>query len=147
MRKFFGLIISIVVCFALSIAQAGIVEPVYKQFKSPNLDNEDDNPSTVSVRITPDGKKVFAMSHLRKGQRTGEADFITSEEGDAIYIYNLTTPFDISTMDVTNRIVVDTNNLGDDLGGNGNQKKIIEFFYELCLFIFTNKSLSHTICC
>ena len=31
-------------------------------------------------------------------------------------------------MDVTNRIVVDTNNLGDDLGGNGNQKKIIEFF-------------------
>ena len=91
MRKFFGLIISIVVCFALSIAQAGIVEPVYKQFKSPNLDNEDDNPSTVSVRITPDGKKVFAMSHLRKGQRTGEADFITSEEGDAIYIYNLTT--------------------------------------------------------
>ena len=128
MRKFFGLIIFALVCFALSIAQAGIVEPVYKQFKSPNLDNEDDNPSTVSVRITPDGKKVFAMSHLRKGQRTGEADFITSEEGDAIYIYNLTTPFDISTMDVTNRIVVDTNNLGDDLGGNGNQKKIIEFF-------------------
>ena len=121
MRKFFGLIIFIVVCFALSIAQAGIVEPVYKQFKSPNLDNEDDNPSTVSVRITPDGKKVFAMSHLRVGQRDG-SNFVTSEEGDGIYIYNLTTPFDISTMDVTNRTVVDTNNLGDDLGGNGNQK-------------------------
>ena len=69
MRKFFVLIIFALVCFALSIAQDGIVEPVYKQFKSPNLDNEDDNPSTVSVRITPDRKKVFAMSHLRKGSK------------------------------------------------------------------------------
>ena len=84
MRKFFGLIIFAVVCFALSIAQAGIVEPVYKQFKSPNLDNEDDNPSTVSVRITPDGKKVFAMSHLRVGQRDG-SDFVTPD-GNIHYV-------------------------------------------------------------
>ena len=126
MRKFFGLIIFIVVCFALSTAQAEIVEPVYKQFKSPNLDNEDDYPSTVSVRITPDGKKVFAMSHLRKGQRDG-SDFVTPDVGQEIYIYNLTTPFDISTMDVANRTIVNTQGLGDDSDGNGNQKKIIEF--------------------
>ena len=66
MRKFFGLIISIVVCFALSIAQAGIVEPVYKQFKSPNLDGEADEPSTVNIQITPDGKKMFLMDHLEQ---------------------------------------------------------------------------------
>ena len=124
MRKFFGLIIFAVVCFALSIAQAGIVEPVYKQFKSPNLDNEDDNPSTVSVRITPDGKKVFAMSHLRVGQRDG-SDFVTPDEGQEIFIYNLTTPFDISTMDVANRTIVNTQGLGDDSDGNGNQKKLL----------------------
>ena len=126
MRKFFGLIIFTVVCFTLSIAQAGIVEPVYKQFKSPNLDNEDDNPSTVSVRITPDGKKVFAMSHLRVGQRDG-SDFVTPDEGQEIYIYNLTTPFDISTMDVANRTIVDTNNLGDDQVVMEIKKRLLNF--------------------
>ena len=60
------------------------------------------------------------------GQRDG-SDFVTPDEGQEIYIYNLTTPFDISTMDVANRTIVNTQGLGDDSDGNGNQKKIIEF--------------------
>ena len=43
-------------------AQAGIVEPVYKQLKDPGTDNE---PSTVSVSITPNGKKMFVLDHLK----------------------------------------------------------------------------------
>ena len=33
--------------FGLNIAQAGIVEPVFVQLKDPNLDGENDEPSTV----------------------------------------------------------------------------------------------------
>tara|TARA_Y100000389_G_scaffold23441_1_gene20043 strand:- start:123 stop:371 length:249 start_codon:yes stop_codon:yes gene_type:complete len=47
--------------FIITQAQAGIVEPVYKQLKDPGTDNA---PSTVSITITPDGKKMFVLDHL-----------------------------------------------------------------------------------
>ena len=102
--------------FIMMQAQAGIVEPVYKQLKDPNLDGADDEPSTVSIAITPDGKKMFVMDHLDTG----------ATDGGAIFIYDLTTPFDITTMDVTNRTIVNTTGLGDNLGF-GNGKKSIKF--------------------
>ena len=71
--------------FIMMSAQAGIVEPVYKQLKNPNVGNN--TASIASISITPDGKKMFVMSH-------GDNFF---------YIYDLTTPFDLSTMDVSNR--------------------------------------------
>jgi len=74
--------------FFLMQAQAGIVEPIYKQLKDPTTANQ---PSTVSMSITPDGKKMFVLSHTQ----------------NKYYIYDLTTPFDLSTMDVSNRSVVD----------------------------------------
>ena len=74
--------------FILMQAQAGIVEPIYKQLKDPTTGGQ---PSTVSMSITPDGKKMFVLSHLDK----------------KYYIYDLTTPFDLSTMDVSNRSEVD----------------------------------------
>ena len=114
MRKFFGLIVFIII-YLTTIAQAGIVEPVYKQFKNPNLDGEADEPSTTNIQITPDGKKMFLMDHLNSG---------TSRN---IFIYNLTTPFDISTLDVDNRTLVSTDGLGQDFGGNGNQNMTLEF--------------------
>ena len=114
MRKFFGLIVFIII-YLTTIAKAGIVEPVYKQFKNPNLDGEADEPSTTNIQITPDGKKMFLMDHLNSG---------TSRN---IFIYNLTTPFDISTLDVGNRTLVSTDGLGQDFGGNGNQNMTLEF--------------------
>ena len=48
---------------------------------------------------------MFLMDHLETG----------ATDGHSIFIYDLTTPFDISTMDVTNRTIVDTTGLGDDL--------------------------------
>ena len=62
--------------FGLNIAQAGIVEPVFKQLKDPNLDGADNEPSTVSIAITPDGKKMFLMDHLATGATDGHAVFI-----------------------------------------------------------------------
>ena len=54
----------------------------------------DNEPSTVSIQITPDGKKMFlVMDHLKCSSKK-------------VYIYDLTTPFDISTLDVTNRTIV-----------------------------------------
>ena len=107
--KFFWFLIFV---FGLNIAQAGIVEPVFKQLKDPNLDGEDDEPSTVSIAITPDGKKMFVMDHLPDG----------ATDGHAIFIYDLATAFDISTMDVSNRTIVNTTGLGDNLNfGNGNK--------------------------
>ena len=114
MRKFFGLIVFIII-YLTTIAQAGIVEPVYKQFKNPNLDGEADEPSTTNIQITPDGKKMFLMDHLNSG---------TSRN---IFIYNLTTPFDISTLDVDNRTLVSTDGLGQDFLGDGNQNMTLEF--------------------
>ena len=73
--------------FILMQAQAGIVEPIYKQLKDPTTGGQ---PSTVSMSITPDGKKMFVLSHT----------------SNKYYIYDLTTPFDLSTMDVSNRSVV-----------------------------------------
>ena len=100
--------------FGLNIAQAGIVEPVFVQLKDPNLDGENDEPSTVSIAITPDGKKMFVMDHLGAG----------ATDGHAIFIYDLATAFDISTMDVTNRTIVNTTGLGDNLAGNDGNKTI-----------------------
>jgi len=114
MNKFIGLLIIIIMSFSQSIARAG-VEPVFKQLKDPNLDGEDDDPSTSGIAITPDGKKMFVMDNL-------EANAV----GGQIYIYDLTTAFDISTMDVPNRTIVTTAGLGDNLGF-GNGKKTIKF--------------------
>ena len=44
-------------------AQAGIVEPVYKQFKNPNEGYHHLDPSPASIFITPDGKKMFVLAH------------------------------------------------------------------------------------
>ena len=114
MNKFIGLLIIIMMSFALSIAQAG-VEPVFKQLKDPNLDTENNDPSTSGIAITPDGKKMFVMDNLE-----------SNAVGGQIYIYDLTTAFDISTMDVPNRTIVTTAGLGDNLGF-GNGKKTIKF--------------------
>ncbi|MDB9741139.1 autotransporter outer membrane beta-barrel domain-containing protein [Candidatus Pelagibacter ubique] len=93
--------------FFLMQAQAGIVEPIYKQLKDPTTANQ---PSTVSMSITPDGKKMFVLSHTQT----------------KYYIYDLTTPFDLSTMDVSNRSVVDfVGDGGVNIGGN--DLKDIEF--------------------
>ena len=115
MNKFIGLLIIIMMSFALSIAQAGTVNPVFKQLKNPNLDGEDNDPSTSGIAITPDGKKMFVMGNLE-----------SNADGGQIYIYDLTTAFDISTMDVPNRTIVTTAGLGDNLGF-GNGKKTIAF--------------------
>ena len=108
MRKFFGLILITIIGFIQSIAQAGIVNPVFKQLKDPNLDGVDDVPSPTGVNITPDGKKMFVMSHF----------------DNKVYIYDLATPFDISTMDVDNRTIVNTDGLGDNLSSDNTNNKI-----------------------
>ena len=115
-------------CFVMQTVHAGIVKPVFKQLKDPNLDGEDNEPSTTSIQITPDGKKMFLMDHLGASGAT---------DGHSIFIYDLTTAFDISTMDVTNRTIVDTTGLGDDLAFvQGN--KDIEFSNDgKKLFLFT----------
>ena len=77
--------------------QAGIVEPVYKQFKNPNEGFHHLDPSPASIFITPDGKKMFVLAH-----GTGR----NGSTHKKYYIYDLTTPFDLSTMDVANRTVV-----------------------------------------
>ena len=92
----------------MQTVHAGIVEPVFKQLKDPNLDGVDDVPSPTGVNITPDGKKMFVMSHF----------------DNKVYIYNLATPFDISTMDVDNRTVVNTDGLGDNLSSDNTNNKI-----------------------
>ena len=116
---------------------AEIVKPVFKQLKDPNLDGANNEPSTTSIQITPDGKKMFLMDHLETG----------ATDGHSIFIYDLTTPFDISTMDVTNRTIVDTTGLGDDLlFGNGN--KDIEFSNDgkkLFIFISSGKAQFHNL--
>ncbi len=101
-------LISFCLCFLMQTVHAGIVEPVFKQLKDPNLDGVDDVPSPTGVNITPDGKKMFVMSHF----------------DNKVYIYNLATPFDISTMDVDNRTVVNTDGLGDNLSSNNTNNKI-----------------------
>ena len=107
-------LISFCLCFVMQTVHAGIVEPVFKQFKDPNQDGVDNVPSTVSIQITPDGKKMFLLDHLENAG------------SKKVYIYNLTTPFDISTLDVTNRTIVSLDGYGDNMGGN-NDNKDIEF--------------------
>ena len=89
-------------------AQAEIVEPIYKQLKDPNVDGADNLPSPTGVNMTPDGKKMFVMSHF----------------DNKVYIYDLATPFDISTMDVDNRTIVNTDGLGDNLSTASENDKI-----------------------
>ena len=101
-------------CFVVNTVHAGTVEPVFKQLKDPNLDGEDEEPSTSSIAITPDGKKMFIMDNLEEG----------ATDGFAIFIYDLATAFDISTMDVTNRTIVNTTGLGDDLGFAKGKKQV-----------------------
>ena len=105
------LLIILFLFLTLNSAKAEIVEPVYKQLKDPGTNNA---PSTVSVSITPDGKKMFVLDHLENAG------------SKKVYIYDLTTPFDLSTMDVTNRSTVSLDGYGDDMGGN-NDNKDIEF--------------------
>ena len=107
-------LISFCLCFVMQTVHAGIVEPVFKQFKDPNQDGVDNVPSTVSIQITPDGKKMFLLDHLENAG------------SKKVYIYDLTTPFDISTLDVTNRTIVSLDGYGDNMGGN-NDNKDIEF--------------------
>ena len=117
-------------CFVVNTVHAGTVEPVFKQLKDPNLDGEDEEPSTSSIAITPDGKKMFIMDNLDDG----------ATDGFAIFIYDLATAFDISTMDVTNRTIVNTTGLGDNLTF-GNGKKIIKFNNDgKKLFLFSDVS-------
>ena len=103
--------------FIMMQAQAGIVEPVYKQLKDPTTGGA---PSPVSMSITPDGKKMFVLNHFDR----------------KYYIYDLTTPFDISTMDVSNRSVVSmiegsgvllTNNINKDIEFNNDGTKVFVF--------------------
>ena len=89
-------------------ANAEIIKPVYKQLKDSNVDGVDNFPSPTGVNITPDGKKMFIMSHF----------------DNKVYIYDLTTPFDISTMDVGNRTIVNTDGLGDNLSTAAENDKI-----------------------
>ena len=100
--------------FTLMSVQAAIVEPVYKQLKDPNLDGVNNVPSTVSLSITPNGKKMFVLDHLENAG------------AKKVYIYDLTTPFDLSTMDVSNRSIVSLDGYGDNLLGN-NDNKDVEF--------------------
>ncbi len=131
-NKFIGLLIIIIMSCSLSIAQAGTVHPVFKQFKNPNVGDDVNEPSTSGIAITPDGKKFFVMDNLEAGDT----------DGGAIFIYDLTTAFDISTMDVQNRTIVGTTGLGDNLGF-GNGKKTIVFNNDgKKLFLFNSHGLA-----
>ena len=101
-------LITLFLCFVMKTVHAGIVNPVFKQLKDPNLTGANNAPSPTGINITPDGKKMFVMSHMDNN----------------VYIYDLATPFDISTMDVDNRTIVDTNSLGDNLNGDQTKNKI-----------------------
>ena len=103
------LLIILFLFLTLNAAKAGIVEPVYKQYIDSNLDDANNAPSPTTIKLTPDGKKVFIGSH----------------SDTLIYIYDLSTPFDISTLDPSERSTVEINGLGDDLWSGGN--KSIEF--------------------
>ncbi len=105
-------LITFCLCFVMQTIHAEIVKPVFKQFKDPNQDGVDNVPSTVSIQITPDGKKMFLLDHLENAG------------SKKVYIYNLTTPFDISTLDVANRTIVSIDGHGDDLAGNLDNKDI-----------------------
>ena len=130
MKRLF--LITFCLCFVMQTIHAEIVKPVFKQLKDPNLDGEDNEPSTSGIAITPDGKKFFVMDNLEAG----------ATDGGAIFIYDLTTAFDISTMDVQNRTIVDTTGLGDDLGF-GNGKKTIVFNNDgKKLFLFNTHGLA-----
>ena len=71
MKRLF--LITFCLCFIMQTVHAytGIVKPVFKQFKDPNLDGANNEPSTTSIQITPDGKKMFLMDHLRNGATDG----------------------------------------------------------------------------
>ena len=125
-------LIAFCLCFVMQTIHAEIVNPVFKQFKNPNLGDDVNEPSTSGIAITPDGKKMFVMDNLEAG----------ATDGGAIFIYDLTTAFDISTMDVPNRTIVTTAGLGDNLGF-GNGKKTIKFNNDgKKLFLFNSHGLA-----
>ena len=101
--------LTIFLALKFTILNAGIINPVYKQFIDSNLNGANNAPSPTTIKLTPDGKKVFIGSH----------------SDTLIYIYDLSTPFDISTLDPSARSTVEFNGLGDDLWDGGN--KSIEF--------------------
>ena len=116
-------------------AQAGIVEPVYKQFKNPNEGFNHFDPSPASISITPDGKKMFVLAH---GNGSGSSH-------KKYYIYDLTTPFDISTMDVANRTLVQMIGDGSDDAPFGNaDNKDLEFNNDATkVFVFGHQGELH----
>ena len=65
-------LISFCLCFVMKTVHAEIVKPVFKQLKSPNLEGATNLPSTVSVSITPDGKKMFVLDHLEANSAAGK---------------------------------------------------------------------------
>ena len=101
-------LITLFLCFVMKTVHAGIVKPVFKQLKDPNLTGANNAPSPTGINITPDGKKMFVMGHFDNN----------------VYIYDLATPFDISTMDVDNRTIVNTDGLGDNLSSDNTNNKI-----------------------
>ena len=114
--KLINVLLLFLLVFQFTNLKAGTVNPVFKQLKDPNLDGANNEPSTSGIAISLDGKKMFVMDNLSAG----------ATDGGAIFIYDLTTAFDISTMDVPNRTIVNTTGLGDNLGF-GNGKKTIAF--------------------
>ncbi|MFL2878469.1 MAG: autotransporter domain-containing protein [Candidatus Pelagibacter sp.] len=114
--KLINVLLLFLLVFQFTNLKAGTVNPVFKQFKNPNLGDDVNEPSTSGIAITPDGKKMFVMDNLGAGDT----------DGAAIFIYDLTTAFDLSTMDVPNRTIVGTTGLGDNLGF-ANGKKTIKF--------------------
>ena len=74
MKRLF--LITFCLCFVMQTIHAEIVKPVFKQLKDPNLDGEDNEPSTSGIAITPDGKKFFVMDKLESGATDAGAIFI-----------------------------------------------------------------------
>ena len=112
--KLINVLLLFLLVFQFTNLKAGTVNPVFKQLKDPNLDEANNEPSTSGIAISLDGKKMFVMDNLSAGDT----------DGGAIFIYDLTTAFDLSTMDVPNRTIVTTAGIGDNLG-LGNGKKTI----------------------
>ncbi|MBD1135756.1 autotransporter outer membrane beta-barrel domain-containing protein [Pelagibacterales bacterium SAG-MED47] len=130
--KLINVLLLFLLVFQFTNLKAGTVNPVFKQLKDPNLDGDNNEPSTSGIAISLDGKKMFVMDNLSAGDT----------DGGAIFIYDLTTAFDISTMDVPNRTIVNTTGLGDNLGF-GNGKKTIAFNNDgKKLFLFNSHGLA-----
>ena len=88
------LIIIIILFLTLNTAKAEVVSPTYVQTVASNVTM----PS--GIILSPDGTKIFMSSY----------------DGDEkIYQFNLTTPFDISTLDTSSEVSLNLNDGSDDL--------------------------------